>query len=603
MQDSSHALSLPSSSRVPHFLCCPLPSIVCTNNYVKAADGECVECDGSVVLSFAFPAIVLLIFVSSGAYMVYNGGFQTIVEATDAAFEGAQGGDEQIIVDFAEGAKDAAEDLLMNRALETVEPSLLASAPQVPTSSDSADTDGTALATNPQQPSPPPSPPEGPPSSPATALQEPTASATATTTRAKPEHSLSFSATVSSVTAAAARCGLTQERVVSLQVKLRIIISFIQVLNSLGVVFSIPYPKFYDSLVAYLNVFSLDVFAVMPLGCTIDFNHDDYLLMRTLIPLGLLAISFRYRWRLMGLAQQARGGEQREGGAARDANESLADQLLTFNFILVYLLFPSTSANIFATFQCETLDDPAQSRFLRIDFSVDCDSAYHQSMMAFASIMVLVYPIGVPALYFYLLFYRHGPQLQLLRSLELRRAAIEKNDASATELSVLRDAEAAAKQSSLGKAIKLVYARVQRTFLRESGERSKRRRGSGRESSTDSRAQLQAMAESSLEAMRQIAALEAEEEKLRAALPDYVQKLILGYELRTYYFEIIESLRKLAIVCLPVFFRPSGSVSQLIFGLMVCFLTFGAHMLYHPYTNSEDDRLAQLCQVCANPNF
>ena len=82
-----------------------------------------------------------------------------------------------------------------------------------------------------------------------------------------------------------------------------------------------------------------------------------------------------------------------------------------------------------------------------------------------------------------------------------------------------------------------------------------------------------------------------------AQLPDYVRKLIMGYELRVYYFEIIESFRKLAIVCLPVFFRPAGSVSQLLFGLMVCFLTFGTHVMYNPYTGDDDDMLAQLCQV------
>jgi len=56
-------------------------------------------------------------------------------------------------------------------------------------------------------------------------------------------------------------------------------------------------------------------------------------------------------------------------------------------------------------------------------------------------------------------------------------------------------------------------------------------------------------------------------------------------------------VRKLAIVCLPVFFQPSGSVSQLIFGLVICFLTFGAHMVYAPYMDHNDDRLAQLCQA------
>ena len=38
----------------------------------------------------------------------------------------------------------------------------------------------------------------------------------------------------------------------------------------------------------------------------------------------------------------------------------------------------------------------------------------------------------------------------------------------------------------------------------------------------------------------QLAKLEQEEKRLRGKLPDYVQKLVLGYELRTYYFEIIE---------------------------------------------------------------
>jgi len=121
-----------------------------------------------------------------------------------------------------------------------------------------------------------------------------------------------------------------------------------------------------------------------------------------------------------------------------------------------------------------------------------------------------------------------------------------------------------------------------------------------------SRATTRLMRPSSLPSTRRGSQLAAEiqeleiqerEQKLRGALPDYVQKLILGYELRTYYFEIIECFRKLAIVCLPVFFRPSGSVSQLVFGLMVCFLTFGAHMLYHPYIDHKNDRLAQLCQV------
>ena len=87
------------------------------------------------------------------------------------------------------------------------------------------------------------------------------------------------------------------------------------------------------------------------------------------------------------------------------------------------------------------------------------------------------------------------------------------------------------------------------------------------------------------------------DQEQRELLPGYVQRLINGYELRTWWFEIFECGRKLAVACVPVFFQPSGSVSQLIFGLVVCFLTFGTHMLCAPYVDNADDRLAQLCQV------
>jgi len=110
----------------------------------------------------------------------------------------------------------------------------------------------------------------------------------------------------------------------------------------------------------------------------------------------------------------------------------------------------------------------------------------------------------------------------------------------------------------------------------------------------NAQAHAQEMPSSLVAKMKQ---LKAREVQLRAALPDYVQKLIGGFELRVYHFELIDCARKLAIVCMPVFFKPSGSVSQLIFGLVVCFVTFAAYIYYAPYVSGDDNRLAQLCQV------
>ena len=60
--------------------------------------------------------------------------------------------------------------------------------------------------------------------------------------------------------------------------------------------------------------------------------------------------------------------------------------------------------------------------------------------------------------------------------------------------------------------------------------------------------------------------LEWEENLARKQLPGSISKLVNGYEVRMWWFEIFECVRKLAVACLPVFFQPSGSPSQLVWG-------------------------------------
>ena len=52
-------------------------------------------------------------------------------------------------------------------------------------------------------------------------------------------------------------------------------------------------------------------------------------------------------------------------------------------------------------------------------------------------------------------------------------------------------------------------------------------------------------------------------------------------------FEIVECIRKLAIVGAPVFFDPAGSPAQLIFGLLITFLTASIYAYQQPYTAKE----------------
>ena len=79
-------------------------------------------------------------------------------------------------------------------------------------------------------------------------------------------------------------------------------------------------------------------------------------------------------------------------------------------------------------------------------------------------------------------------------------------------------------------------------------------------------------------------------------LPASVLKLTEPYEMRVYWFEIVECIRKLALTGMPVWFE-MGSTAQLTFGLLISFSSFGAYMLLAPYAKEQDDKLAQLCQA------
>lgn len=51
------------------------------------------------------------------------------------------------------------------------------------------------------------------------------------------------------------------------------------------------------------------------------------------------------------------------------------------------------------------------------------------------------------------------------------------------------------------------------------------------------------------------------------------------------------------LVGVPAVFPGRGGNAQLVWGLIVCFGTFGAYMMYAPFIEDSDDHLQQLCQL------
>jgi len=81
----------------------------------------------------------------------------------------------------------------------------------------------------------------------------------------------------------------------------------------------------------------------------------------------------------------------------------LRDECVSLFLGLTFCVLVGVSTTIFKTFQCMTYgDDPVS--YLIVDQSIDCSNASHRRYMVYSTGMCLVYPVGIPVLYTWLLF-------------------------------------------------------------------------------------------------------------------------------------------------------------------------------------------------------
>eukprot|EP00953_Heterococcus_sp_UTEX-ZZ885_P028221 15059-Heterococcus_DN1.PRE.2 len=98
-------------------------------------------------------------------------------------------------------------------------------------------------------------------------------------------------------------------------------------------------------------------------------------------------------------------------------DEALAKHYLVF-LIMTFLLYSTVSTVVFQTFACDRVDQLSTESYLRADYSIQCYTDTHHAYMVYAWVMVIVYPLGTPALYAYLLWRnsrRLGSQNEAMR--------------------------------------------------------------------------------------------------------------------------------------------------------------------------------------------
>jgi hypothetical protein len=218
-----------------------------------------------------------------------------------------------------------------------------------------------------------------------------------------------------------------KSRVDQLMAKSKIAVSTYQILESCPANFQIAYPKSFNNFLESLNFINFNFIQLVPFACSYKFDHVDYLITTTLSPFLFTIMIF-----IAGIAEfiiKSKIIIKPENNPQDTESNSIANDILEYHakkkdlwtqiefryfsifLFMTYLILPSTTATIFTMFICQDIDpgnaDPASygvDNFLVADYSISCNSERYEVGFYWAIMMCLVYPIGLPLLYYILLF-------------------------------------------------------------------------------------------------------------------------------------------------------------------------------------------------------
>jgi len=375
--------------------------------------------------------------------------------------------------------------------------------------------------------------------------------------------------------------------------------------------------------------------------------------------LGPLMVSFAIVVYYVFMRIKTRAATYETDEAKQKAEKLLIDSYnncWTLFLFISYLVFPSSSLQILRGFACENSwfdndekywDDgkcydgfmgfsvagcPKRS-MLKYDYSIDCNATeYVEGWQLYCMLFVLIYPIGIPAMYFCLVYSaRHvvnpDPVFVCADAL-LDDEKVSDVDApfhvrnlALTLSTMYRDvATLREKAETLHEAAKAGVTERTEKRARESARRLREASASGKPGALSAKEKIQ---EKLFELKDKVQVPEAWEDFLpgyAAIVANYDSSIALmeqelvhmyrkdnkragmykfltdAYEPQYYYWEAIECVRRLALTGLLVFFG-DGTKKQIV---VACIISLGSLQLYvrcSPYMDDEVDTISTVAQL------
>jgi len=217
--------------------------------------------------------------------------------------------------------------------------------------------------------------------------------------------------------------------------QLKLIVSTIQIVSSVSFSLSVSMPiefDYFTNLFSWINFSPSDI---VPMGCY-QIAYPIQLLGTTIAPMIffiLLYIVYRIEENHItkdfakvkpnnnnddddddddDADQQHKTKDTKEEKEAHHQVRIVARSFLVFFFYVSFTILPGITTKIFNSYPCTNIDplnedNHVDDEFLRVDLSVSCSSELYTLGISWATLMIIVYPIGIPLFYFTLLFLVH----------------------------------------------------------------------------------------------------------------------------------------------------------------------------------------------------
>ncbi|CAM9660999.1 unnamed protein product [Ascophyllum nodosum] len=164
-----------------------------------------------------------------------------------------------------------------------------------------------------------------------------------------------------------------------------------QIISQFSGVVNVQYPPVYKNFLAALSFVNPDLGSILSLSCVVETNFYVRLLLGTITPAAVLG----------ALAITCRVAILRNGHSIH-AKRIATNKHLAVGLFLLFMVYSSVSYTIFQTFVCDPLD--SGDTYLRADYEIVCWTRTHVVYLAYAGLMILVYPVGIPAVFALVLY-------------------------------------------------------------------------------------------------------------------------------------------------------------------------------------------------------